>query len=410
MKRTATIALVAALAGCADADWNGSIEDLLESQPERFATVMDDPVHHRVQIIYTQIDRDASNRPSFRSFTYRVGAEYFYPASTVKLPTAALALEKIHQLGIPGLDRDSVFLVDAGKDFQTEAHLDPTSPTGLPSVAHYVRKLLVVSDNDAFNRLYEFLGQGPLNAAMHAKGYTGARIIHRLESPVTAEQHRWTNPVRFLHAGTVVYQQGAVYNENSLVAAEPVLLGEAEIVDGERLVRPKDFAEKNAYPLQDLHDTLRAILFPESMPPERRFELSDDDYRLLWRYMSEYPAESGIAAYADGSHYPDGYVKFLLYGGREPEIPETIRIFNKVGDAYGFLTDAAYIVDFENGVEFMLAATVYTNANATFNDDAYEYDEIGFPFLENLGRAIYEIELTRERPFAPDLSRFRDLR
>ena len=410
MKRTATIAVVAALAGCADADWNGSVEDLLESQPERFATVMDDPERHRVQIIYTQIDRDANNRPSFRSFTYRVAAEYFYPASTVKLPTAALALEKIHRLDIPGLDRDSVFLVDADKDFQTEAHLDPTSPTGLPSVAHYVRKLLVVSDNDAFNRLYEFLGQGPLNAAMHAKGYTGTRIIHRLESPLTTEQHRWTNPVRFLHAGSVVYQQGGAYNEESLVAAEPVLLGEAEIVDGERLARPKDFAEKNAYPLQDLHDTLRAILFPGSMPPERRFDLSDDDYRFLWRYMSEYPAESGIAAYADGSHYPDGYVKFLLYGGREPVIPETMRIFNKVGDAYGFLTDAAYVVDFDNAVEFMLAATVYTNANATFNDNEYEYDDIGFPFLANLGQAFYEVELARERTAVPDLSRFRNLR
>ncbi len=87
-------------------------------------------------------------------------------------------------------------------------------------------------------------------------------------------------------------------------------------------------------------------------------------------------------------------------------IPGHIRIFNKVGDAYGFLTDAAYIVDFKNNIEFILSATIYTNENQTFNDDNYEYAEIGLPFLKNLGQAIYEIELEREREYKPDLSRF----
>ena len=75
-----------------------------------------------------------------------------------------------------------------------------------------------------------------------------------------------------------------------------------------------------------------------------------------------------------------------------------------MGDAYGFLTDAAYIVDFDNGVEFILAATIYTNANETFNDDTYEYDTIGLPFLRHLGRAIYDIELKRKRAHRPDLA------
>jgi hypothetical protein len=96
-----------------------------------------------------------------------------------------------------------------------------------------------------------------------------------------------------------------------------------------------------------------------------------------------------------------------MYGGDAAEVPDNIRIFNKVGDAYGFLTDAAYIVDFDNGVEFILAATIFTNANQTFNDDTYEYDDIGLPFMRNLGKAIYEVELQRERPHRPDLGRFR---
>ena len=391
--------------------WNGSLEKLLRSQPERFGVVMDDPERYRVQIIYTQIDRDEDNRPSFRSFTYRLDPdEYFYPASTVKLPTAALALEKLNQLGINGLDRDTVMLTGRSADFHTEAVLDETSRIGLPTVAQYIRKILVVSDNDAFNRLYEFLGQDPLNEAMAAKGYAGTRIIHRLEVALSPEQNRHTNPVRFMRADQVVYQQPGVVAKEDRVGSRPELLGLAEIIDGDRVEGPKDFAEKNAYPLQALHDTVKAIMFPEAVAPGARFDLTEDDYRFLRRYMSEYPAESGIDAYADGSFYPDGYVKFLMYGGSAESVPESIRIFNKVGDAYGFLTDAAYVVDFERGIEFLLAATVYTNANQTFNDNVYEYDETGFPFLRDLGQAIYEVELARTRAHPPDLSALRDLR
>jgi hypothetical protein len=150
-------------------------------------------------------------------------------------------------------------------------------------------------------------------------------------------------------------------------------------------------------------------MFPQYVTEQRRFRLTEDDYRFVYRNMSAYPGKSGIAEYSDPEQYPDGYVKFLMYGGSAATIPDSIRIFNKPGDAYGFLTDCAYIVDFEHGVEFLLAATIFTNENETFNDDTYEYEEIALPFLRDLGMAIYEIERARQREYAPDLSRFREV-
>jgi hypothetical protein len=390
--------------------WQDSLESLLASQPDRFGTVTANPEKFRVQIIYTQIDRDAGNSPTFRSFEYRVNpAEYFYPASTIKLPTVALALEKLERLNLPGLNRDTVMLTGSAADFQTAARVDETSPTGLPSVGHYARKILLVSDNDAFNRLYEFLGQQELNESLHSKNYKGTRIIHRLESALSVEQNHWTNPVQFVDGNKIVYEQAAVLSKANYTGPAPELLGVAEIVEGKRLERPKDFSVKNAYALRDQHDVIKALMFPESTEPEKRFNLSKDNYRFLYRYMSMYPGESDINAYHDEDKYPQGYVKFLMYGGEAREIPAHIRVFNKVGDAYGFLTDSAYIVDFKNNIEFLLSATIFTNENQTFNDNIYEYDEIGLPFLRDLGRAVYQIELDRPREYRPDLSRIRDL-
>ena len=67
---------------------------------------------------------------------------------------------------------------------------------------------------------------------------------------------------------------------------------------------------------------------------------------------------------------------------------DAIRIHNKVGLAYGTLTDVAYITDRENGVEFLLSATILVNENQIFNDNQYEYEEKGIPFLAELGRLI----------------------
>ena len=81
--------------------------------------------------------------------------------------------------------------------------------------------------------------------------------------------------------------------------------------------------------------------------------------------------------------------------------------FNKVGDAYGFLSDVAYIVDFEKNIEFMLSARIYCNADGILNDDKYDYENVGLPFMKQLGKMIYEYEATRPRTIKPDLSAFK---
>jgi hypothetical protein len=381
---------------------------LLADASERLGPVLRHPARHRVQIIYTQIDRDASNAPRFRSYRYRVDPdEYFYPASTVKLPTAIVALEKLNRLAIEGLDRDTPMFTGAASPAQSAVERDPLAPGGVPTVGQYVRRIALVSDNDAFNRLYEFVGQDALNATLRDKGLEGVRIIHRLELALDLRQNRHTNPVVFRRGEQVLYRQPAIISTGDWIGDGPILLGRAEVIAGELRQAPKDFAVKNALPLQALHDVVQELMFPGSVGGRMRFALTPADYRLLYTSLSAYPRESGIPAFADPERYPDGYVKFLMFGGDAARIPPGIRVFNKVGDAYGFLTDAAYVVDFDHGVEFLLAATVYTNANQTFNDNDYEYDTIGFPFLAALGQEVYAFERTRVRPHAPDLERFR---
>jgi len=381
---------------------------LLHRHADQFGDVLQRPGQYDVQIIYTQIDRDENNFPHFTSHPFQLDEKkYYYPASTVKMPIAFLALEKINRLKIMGLDKYSTLKHDAGSPPQTAADTDSTAANGLPSVAHYIKKIFIVSDNDANNRLYEFLGQAQINEALWSKGFENVKLVHRLGiGGFDEEANRRTNPVRFLQGEKLLYHQGEVYGHADRdFRLEGTLRGKGYYEDGQLVNAPFDFSKKNYISLQTQHDILKAVIFPEAMPAAQRFDLTEDDYRFLYQVMSEKPSESRFPDYGDK---PDHYVKFFMFGDRQDgeKMPANIRIFNKVGWAYGFLTDVAYIVDFEAGVEFFLSATICVNENGIFNDDTYEYESVGLPFLANLGRVIYEHEKQRKRKRKPDLSKF----
>jgi hypothetical protein len=166
-----------------------------------------------------------------------------------------------------------------------------------------------------------------------------------------------------------------------------------------------DFTTHNRMQLEDLQQLLQSVLFPLSVPEYKRFDLTSEDYRFLYQYMSELPSESKYPHY-DSTEYFDSYTKFFMFKAEKLKPPNYIRVFNKPGWSYGFLTDVAYIVDFKHKTEFMLSACIYTNRDGVLNDDKYEYDSIGYPFFKELGNIIYEFERDRKRKHQPDLTAF----
>ena len=378
------------------------LRQLLRQDTAGLARVLARPEAYHLQILYTRIRRDAAGRPHFRSYGYRLRPrEYFYPASTVKLAGAALALQQLRALSAktPGLTADAVLLTDSAFAGQSRVRRDSSSASGRPTLGNYVRKALLVSDNDAFNRLYEFVGPQELNQELVRLGLRHSRLLHRLSVGDQEPGSRHTNPVAFYAdtaATQLLYRQPAGYFAGPWprLALQGEHLGVAYLQGEQRVSGPFDFSQKNALSLPDLQQQLRLVLFPETVAPARRLHLAPADYALLRQALSQLPRESPRPRY-DPAHYPDTYVKFLLGGGGIAPLPPGVRVFNKIGQAYGFLIDNAYIQDEARGVEFMLSAVLYVNADGVLDDDKYEYDNIGFPFLRDLGRRVYEAECKR---------------
>ncbi len=380
---------------------------LFKKYPDLFDTIIAQAKQRNIQVIYTQVDRNANNLPRFKDYYFNEDPNnYFYPASTVKLPTALLALQRLNELNSPGVNMNTTMITEAAYSGQTEIYNDPNTPDGKPNIKQYIKRIFLVSDNDAFNRLYEFLGQQYVNDQLHNRGYESAQILHRLDIFLSEDENRHTNPVKFLSDDNqILYQQPLAFNQVKY-AARNDLLGKAYYKGDTLINAPMNFSKKNRILLSDLHSILRSVIFTNSVGNRQRFNLTSADYDFVYKYLSSYPAESVYPAY-DTASYPNSYIKFLLNSREDKLLSKNIRIFNKSGEAYGQLTDIAYVVDLENNIEFFLSATINCNINGIVNDDHYDYETAGHPFLKNLGKVIYDYELHRKRSHVADLSRFK---
>jgi hypothetical protein len=373
------------------------LKELLVSRGDSLMRhILSNPDTFQYQVIFTRIDRDNKGRPRFKPYHLNVDRNrYFNPASTVKLPTALAALEKLNRMKVNGVDRNTTMLTDSAFSGQSKVMKDTSSANGFPSVAHYIKKIFLTSDNDAYNRLYEFVGQETLNRSLQKKGYDDVRITRRFV-PMTEEENRHTNPIRFVKKDGTIYSQPAAYSSYQFSFGNPVLIGRAHLDRNDSLIlRPMDFTRHNNLPLEDLDYMMRSVMFPKSVPKKRRFLLTEDDRSFLYTYMSAYPSESRFPNY-DTTEFFDSYTKFFFKAGRRKP-PAHLKIYNKPGWSYGFLTDAAYVKDEKSGVEFLLSAVIYVNADGVLNDGKYEYEKTGLPFFGELFRVIYESELERKR-------------
>lgn len=386
------------------------LKKLLESKPELFAGILNHPNKNEVQISYTQVNRDQNNKPSFKTFTYNLNpSRYFYPASTVKLAGVVFALEKVNELKEQGFNANLSMFTDSAFMGQTKVSQDRSSENGKPSLSHYIKKVLLTSDNDAFNRIFEFIGRADINAKLKKYGMTESRILNRLAIGDAGESSRNTNPIDFYDGTKLVYHQPAQYDAKDY----PLMLtnlnvGKGYMDSNDKLVNePYSFADKNVFTISDQQSLMKRLMTPEAYPAKERFNLTEADYKLIYTYMSMLPTESNYPKYDPKEFWPT-YAKMLYYGRDKAAVLDSnIRIFNKYGDSYGFIIDNSYFVDFKNKIEYFLTAVIQSNENEIYNDSKYEYETVCYPFMKNLGKTIYEYELNRKKKNLPDLTKLK---
>ncbi len=372
--------------------------------------IIDKKETYKPQIIYTQIDRDKNNDPIFTDHTYLLDStNYFYCASLVKLPCSILALEKLNELNIKGLNKQTYMFTDRTVACSAFVDKDTSSASGYPSIEHYIKKMVLISDNSSYSRTFEFLNPKYIHKKLSGYGYPNIRIVHRFDPICKPEVNHIMNQVRFMDRNLeLVYKQEA---DPKFVSYSPPPGNLAFGVDvynkKKKLVsEKKDFTYSNYIPLSNIHSILKRLLFHNHLPEKNRFNITKSDWEFLVKHIGMYPREAGYPRY-DPTKFDDSFKKYFMYGNKVKVIDsDSMRVFNMIGYSYGFLVDCAYIVNYKTETEFMLSSVVYTNARNSFGSGSYEYESVGIPFLKELSTEIYKLESKRRKSYEPDLSEF----
>lgn len=353
------------------------LENILRG-PE-FASVMENPNGHRLQIILSQIDRAYGRiRLTHHSFRLRP-REYFYPASLVKLPTALLAGEKIEALRSEGIDWNTPYDTDG-----VTCERIPGSAQYRPTIKEDITLSLAFSDNAAFDRLYSFTGPGHLTHTLRSRGYSSLQITHRLGSRCSPWENRVTHPVIFVRADQTRFRQESTVSESYQTDAE-----------GVNAVAGYPGGGRSFGTLADFHWLMIAVLLPDAVEPGARFKISEEMRAHIIAAMSLIPEDYAGPAPIDKEAMKGSPLKFILMGASPERIPARLRIFSKTGKALGFLSETGLYVDQQSDVAFFLSATLYVNYVGSAEDTDHHYDDIGLPFLRALGERIMRGERLR---------------
>ena len=355
------------------------IELIIKKREPQLKPIYKNKENHNLQILYTKVVRDSLGMPSFIQYDYQADNNvYFYPASTMKLPIVALTLQKINELRNTGINItvESKILLLSADQITTET-----------TFKDLISKVFLVSDNSASNILINFLGYNYFNQQMREKGLNTIVLNHKF------------NPDPYVKTDWKIYtldrdliskdETQETIEHNNL---DNLLQGKFQILNGEKVATPFNFKTKNRASLRDLDGVMKRIIYPDLFQEQDRINLSDQDYNFLRYWMSRFTFEDIGIEYQKDSKYFDSYNKFFIYGDSTNTIDRKIRIYNKVGVAYGALTDISYIRDYQKNIEFFLSATIYVNQNQIVNDNIYEYDDLGIPFLAELARQVYKLE------------------
>ena len=375
-------------------------ERFLRKQMPFWKNVLDSVNTYRLQIYLTQIDTTKKGVVKYTYYQYpSKPSQYTYPASIIKLPMAIYFLQKLDDINRfqptnPITLNDRIFIDDTAYCGQLGSN---GIVNGMP-IGSLLQELLQKSNNTAFNPLYEVVRDCHVN---FATDFDDVNIQTRFSTKCDSNDNKRHCAYHIENSrGEILFKEDALVKSPSVLLANDFAKAGISYLDyKDSLIHaPRSFVKSNYISLESAHQ-LMVRLFAYN---EDESFLSHPFRDSLLRYMSEFPS-------VDTSReiYPTTF-KYLLWGSdfltrkyykmgiNLPEPKSKITIYNKVGQAYGFLSDVAYFESIDKKTKFVLSASIFVDRDGVLNDGKYAYDEIGFPFLCNLGLVVANAEYKRK--------------
>ena len=273
--------------------------------------IIKDKEEYQIQILLTKINQN-NTQFDFNEYEYQLDDnQYFYPASTNKLPIVILTLKKINELRSKGseITLKSKIILNY-KDGYSELVIRDS----ITSFQNLIADVFLVSDNSASNILIDFIGYNYFNDEMKNAGFDKTYLNHKFNPDPYVNSTWQISDLDNNIISSLNDNQKKIKADDKTNGLEK---GDRRYFKGEILDESLNFSEKNRSSVTDMHNIIKYIFYPEIFDKTNTFNLNVEDYDFLRYWMSRFTYEDIGEKFIGDEIFFETYNKFFIHGDEQ---------------------------------------------------------------------------------------------
>ena len=335
--------------------------------------VLANPAKYHLQINFTAVEEDQGNI-KLNDYSLYKDKYYYHPASLIKFPLALISLEMLTRFQQEyGLSLQTpIQSKTCSCDFGTDTYVNHLKQ---PNLDNLYKEMLVMSNNDAYNFFYDFVGTTHFNKRMKELNIPDIILRNRFYSGC---------------AGTAAKMSGGIqFMKDSVNASYSINCQQDTLLDNTQSIYLNDptAITHNVVSLSSLHQLMIQLFYPTLFNKEKTLNISEANLNYFKTTISSYP--NSLPDYVG---YPNHYHKYLIPSHLINNKDSAIKVYSKNGNAGGYISDVMYFTDEKNKVKYFLSVSMYNATTKYYYRRRARYTSPGLDFFRQLSKILYNYE------------------
>ena len=335
--------------------------------------VLANPAKYHLQINFTAVEENQGN-VKFNDYSLNKDSYYYHPASLIKFPLALISLEMLTQFQQDyGVSLQTpIQSKSCACDFGTDHYVNHLQQ---PNLDNLYREMLIMSNNEAYNFFYDFVGTNYFNKRMSELNLSNIILRNRFYLGCTGAASKNYGGIRFM--------KDSIEKSYSINCQTDTLQDSTQTI----YLNEPDALTHNVVSLSSIHQLMIQLFYPTAFNVEHPLKMSEDNLNYFKKIISSYP--NSIPHYVD---YPNHYHKYLLPIHLIHNTDSTLKVYSKNGNASGYLSDVMYFTDQKNKVNYFLSVSMYNAATKYYYKKRAHYSSPGIDFFRQLSKILYNYQ------------------
>ena len=335
--------------------------------------VLANPAKYHLQINFTAVEED-QDKIKLNDYSLYKDKYYYHPASLIKFPLALISLEMLTQFQEQyGVDLQTpIQNKTCSCDFGTDNYVNHLKQ---PNLDHLYKEMLIMSNNEAYNFFYDFVGPTYFNKRMKELNIPNILLRNRFYpgcAGIASKTH-----------GGIYFMKDSINSSYSINCQTDTLQDNTQNI----YMNDPTALTHNVVSLSSLHQLMIQLFYPSFYKQDQTLKISEANLNYFKTTISSYP--NSLLDYAA---YPNHYHKYLIPSHLINNKDSAIKVYSKNGNAGGYISDVMFFTDEKSKVKYFLSVSMYNATTKYYYRRRAHYTSPGLDFFRQLSKILYNYE------------------